>query len=109
MQNFLILRELQTEFLKFKTHFAKISYKEFLIKKTECMTDFMHFLANRAKILYGNSGDYRLSIGIEKSRFWALFVIFDCPTGASKPDQKVDSPGGNFGSPVISKSCFQLF
>ena len=39
MQNFLILRELQTEFLKFKTHFAKISYK-----KTECMTDFMHFL-----------------------------------------------------------------
>ena len=58
-----------------------------------------------------------LSIGIEKSRFWALFVIFDflgpdkgrCPTGASKPDQKVDPPGGNFGSPVISKSCFQLF
>ena len=44
------------------------------------MTDFMHFLvflANRAKILYGNSGDYHLSIGIEKSRFWALFVIFD--------------------------------
>ena len=36
MQNFLILRELQTEFLKFKIHFAKISYKEFLIKKTEC-------------------------------------------------------------------------
>ena len=33
MQNFLILRELQTEFLKFKIHFAKISYKEFLIKK----------------------------------------------------------------------------
>ena len=31
MQNFLILRELQTEFLKFKIHFAKISYKEFLI------------------------------------------------------------------------------
>ena len=115
MQNFLILRELQTEFLKFKTHFAKISYK-----KTECMTDFMHFLvflANRAKILYVNSGDYHLSIGIEKSRFWALFVIFDflgpdkgrCPTGASKPDQKFDPPGGNFGSPVISKSCFQLF
>ena len=84
------------------------------------MTDFMHFLvflANRAKILYGNSGDYHLSIGIEKSRFWALFVIFDflgpdkgrCPTGASKPDQKVDPPGGNFGSPVISKSCFQFF
>ena len=74
------------------------------------MTDFMHFLvflANRAKILYG----------IEKSRFWALFVIFDflgpdkgrCPTGASKPDQNVDPPGGHFGSPVISKSCFQLF
>ena len=37
MQNFLILRELQTEFLKFKIHFAKISYKEFLIKKTECI------------------------------------------------------------------------
>ena len=36
MQNFLILRELQTEFLKFKIHFAKVSYKEFLIKKTEC-------------------------------------------------------------------------
>ena len=33
MQNFLILRELQTEFLKFKIHFAKISYKEFLIIK----------------------------------------------------------------------------
>ena len=33
MQNFLILRELQTEFLKFKIHFAKISFKEFLIKK----------------------------------------------------------------------------
>ena len=32
MQNFLILQELQTEFLKFKIHFAKISYKEFLIK-----------------------------------------------------------------------------
>ena len=44
------------------------------------MADFMHFLifsANRAEILYGNSGDYHLSIGIEKSRFWALFVIFD--------------------------------
>ena len=44
------------------------------------MADFMHFLiflANRARILYGNSGDYHLSIGIEKSRFWALFVIFD--------------------------------
>ena len=37
MQNFLILQELQTEFLKFKIHFAKISYKEFLIKKTECI------------------------------------------------------------------------
>ena len=37
MQNFLILRELQTEFLKIKIHFAKISYKEVLIKKTECM------------------------------------------------------------------------
>ena len=37
MQNFFILRELQTEFLKFKIHFAKISYKEFLIKKTECI------------------------------------------------------------------------
>ena len=36
MQNFLILRELQTEFLKFKIYFAKISYKEFLMKKTEC-------------------------------------------------------------------------
>ena len=33
MQNFLIFREKQTEFLKFKIHFAKISYKEFLIKK----------------------------------------------------------------------------
>ena len=64
------------------------------------MTDFMHFLvflANRAKILYGNPGDYHLSIGIEKSRFWALFVIFDflgphkgrCPTGASKPTKKL--------------------
>ena len=31
--NFLILRELHTEFLKFKIHFAKISYIEFLIKK----------------------------------------------------------------------------
>ena len=50
MQNFLILRELQTEFLKFKIHFAKISYKEFLIKKTESMTDFMHFL-----VFYGQS------------------------------------------------------
>ena len=30
-------------------------------------------------------------------------------TGASKPDQKVDPLGGLFRSPVISKSCFQLF
>ena len=70
---------------------------------------FLVFLANRAKKFYGNSGDYHLSIGIEKSRFWALNVIFDllgpdkgrCPTGTSKPDQKVDPPGGHFGSPVI--------
>ena len=45
MQNFLILQELQTEFLKFKINFAKISYKEFLIKKTEC-TSFLRFLSN---------------------------------------------------------------
>ena len=42
MQNFLILGELQTEFLKFKIHFAKISYKEFLIKKTECIVLQIH-------------------------------------------------------------------
>ena len=42
MQNFLILRELQTEFLKFKIHFAKISYKEYLIKKTECTGWFLY-------------------------------------------------------------------
>ena len=28
--------------------------------------------------------------------------------GALKLDQKVDPIGGPFGSPVISKSCFQL-
>ena len=29
--------------------------------------------------------------------------------GALKPNQKVDPLGGPFGSPVISKSSFQLF
>ena len=61
------------------------------------MTDFMHFLANRAKILYVNSGDYHLSIGIEKYRFWALFVIFDfwvltkgvAPQVPQKPTKKL--------------------
>ena len=49
---------------------------------------FLVFLANRAKILYGNSGDYHLSIGIEKSRFWALFVIFDF-LGPQNPTKKL--------------------
>ena len=50
--------------------------------------------------------------------FWVLFAIFDFwalkegvaphESGASNPDLKVDPLGGPFGSPVISKSCFQL-
>ena len=30
-------------------------------------------------------------------------------SGPSKTDQKVDPLGGPFASPVMSKSCFQLF
>ena len=82
------------------------------------------FLINWAEIFYGNTGDYYSSIGYKRSLFWALFVIFDflgrlcrcvkngvAPQipGASKPNQKVDPFGGLFGSPVISKSCFQLY
>ena len=38
----------------------------------------MHFLANRAEILYGDSGDCHLSIGIENLGFgpYLLFSIF---------------------------------
>ena len=35
------------------------------------------FFSNRAEIFYGNSEDYYLSISVNKSRFWALFAIFD--------------------------------
>ena len=64
------------------------------------------------KLFYGNSRDYYLWIIVNKSRFgpYLPFLIFwALEEGASKPDQKVDPFGGNFGSSVISKSCFQLF
>ena len=48
------------------------------------MTDFMHFLANRAKILYGNLGDYHLSIGI----FWVLTKGV-APQGPQNPTKKL--------------------
>ena len=38
---------------------------------------WIRFLAIRAEIFYGKSGDYYPSIGYEKSWFWALFAIFD--------------------------------
>ena len=51
-----------------------------LVKVANCdMADFMHFLifsANRAEILYGNSGDYHLSIGIEKNSVLGLICYF---------------------------------
>ena len=34
------------------------------------------FLANQAQILYGDSGDYYLSIGVEKSELGHLFFNF---------------------------------
>ena len=42
------------------------------------------FLANRAEIFYGNSGDYYLAIWYEKSWLWVLFAIYDFlgPAGA---------------------------
>ena len=33
------------------------------------------FFDKSAEIVYGSSGDHYLSIGIEKSRFWALLAI----------------------------------
>ncbi len=43
-------------------------------------------MTNRAEFFYGDSGDYYLSIGVEKSKFWALFAIFDIlgPDGAGR-------------------------
>ena len=35
--------------------------------------------------------------------------MYPYESGASKPHQVVDSLGGPYGSPVISKSCFKLF
>ena len=83
-------------------------------------------MANRAEIIYGNLGDYYLSISYEKSQFWALLVIFDFlgltwvqkwawphahpyGSGVSKPNQKVDPLGGSFGYTIISKPCFRFF
>ena len=46
-------------------------------KYTKKCTKLTISLENCAEIFYGNSGDYYLSIGVKKSRFWALFTIFD--------------------------------
>ena len=72
------------------------------------------FLTNWAEIVYGSSRDYYLTnpgFGpyLPFSILWTLQIGAAPQSGASKTDQKVDTFGEPFGSPVISKSCFQLF
>ena len=38
---------------------------------------FSHFWASQAENFYENSGDYYLSISVEKSKLWCLLFIFD--------------------------------
>ena len=73
------------------------------------------FWTNWAEFFFGNSGNYYLLVGGEKSKVWSLFLIFDFLghfwrengrghqarplwSWASKPNQKVDPLGGNFWS-----------
>ena len=61
---------------------------------------------------YGNSEDYYLSIGIEKSWVWALFVNLDFlgpkKGVASKPDQNFDTLVELFGPHAISKYFLKI-
>ena len=61
---------------------------------------------------YGNSEDYYLSIGIEKSWVWALFVNLDFlgpkKGVASKPDQNFDTLVELFGRHAISKYFLKI-
>ena len=54
------------------------------------------FFTNQAEIFYENSGNYYLSIGVNKFR-------------ASKPGQKVDPLGGPFGSQLLSRNHVSNF
>ena len=88
------------------------------------------FGSNKTEIFYGNSGDYYLSIGKEKSKnlsyqvyfqimyFWSTFLREngrghhagpkEC--GAWNPTKKLLGPlRGTFGSTFISKTCYQNF
>ena len=83
--------------------------------------------SNWAEIVSGSTGDYYLSIDLEKLKLLCLFFIFDIlghfwqengrghhtclfESGAcSKPYQKVSALGGPVGPTAISKSCFRNF
>ena len=52
--------------------------------------------ANLAKTFYGNSENYYLSIGLEKSKLVCLFWL-----GSSKPNKKVGQLGGPIGLHVL--------
>ena len=77
-------------------------------------------------MFFGNSGDYNLSIGNEKSKLVCTLSDFDFLgyfwrenglshnaglkwSGDSKPNQNVGLLGGPFGSTVILKTFFQNF
>ena len=46
-------------------------------KISKILIIFSHFFTIWAEVFYESSGEYYLSISVNKSRFWALFVIFD--------------------------------
>ena len=80
MQNFLILRELQTEFLKFKIHFAKISYKEFLIKKLSVSRKFFKHISGTVHLRLAPKIMYHYVLPIVLSTRSAMILYYQKPS-----------------------------
>ena len=94
-----------------KCHISVCNFYPITVGKKVSQPTFFNIFAWNFK--YGfltKFGSYQLRfLNLDFGAFLAQSKRNSQENFASKPDQKVDPLSGPFGSPVISKKCFQLF